>query len=208
MTRVKICGLTTPEDALCAAEAGAHALGFVFAESPRRIAPEAAGEILAEVGPFAVGVGVFVDATPAEVLTALSTCSGSVAQLHGSEGPDFIEEVAPFAAVKAFRVRGPITELCLLPFQHAQAILLDAYVPGRSGGTGQSFDHHPVVDLVARGWRIILAGGLTPDTVYDAIRTVRPYAVDVSSGVEASPGRKDHHKIRDFLAAVRAADAT
>lgn len=206
MTRIKICGITNAEDAECAARCGADALGFVFAESPRRVEPSRARAILAEVEPFITGVGVFVNSTLAEVRDTLATTGCTVAQLHGEEGAGLLDSLVPFAAMKVFHVRDQLDEQQLLPFRRARAILLDTFVPGRSGGTGQQFDHRLVADLIQRGWRIVIAGGLTPDNVYDVVRTVRPYGVDVSSGVEAAPGRKDHHMIEDFVAAVREAD--
>jgi len=206
MTRIKICGITNSEDAACAAQCGADALGFNFADSPRRVEPAAARSIVAEVGPFITGVGVFVNGDPAYVCNTLATTGCTVAQLHGDEGPEKLAELAPFTAIKVFRVRDQISEQRLLPFRHARAILLDTYVPGVPGGSGQRFDHRVASDLVQRGWRVIVAGGLTPDSVCEVVQAVRPYGVDVCSGVEAAPGRKDHPKIRDFIAAVRAAD--
>lgn len=206
MTRIKICGLTNREDAQCAAASGADALGFMFADSPRRVAPETAREILAEVGPLVTGVGVFANSPPDAVRQVLALSGCAVAQLHGEESAQDLSLLAPYPAIKAMRVGGDFSEAQLAPYRRARAILLDAYVPGQRGGTGERFDMSVAVGLVARGWRVIVAGGLTPENVAEVVTRVRPYGVDVSSGVESAPGRKDHAKIRDFLAAVRAAD--
>jgi phosphoribosylanthranilate isomerase len=206
VTRIKICGMTNHADAECAASHGADAIGFIFASSPRQVEPPAARAILAEVGPFVTGVGVFVNAELAAVREALSVSGCSVAQLHGDEDAGFVRALAPYAAVKVFRVRDALSIESVLPYQPARAIHLDTYLPGIPGGTGERFDWSTAGDLVQRGWRVIVAGGLTPDNVYDLVTTIRPYGVDVSTGVESAPGRKDHRKIQDFIAAVRAAD--
>jgi phosphoribosylanthranilate isomerase len=207
MTWVKICGLTTIEDAQCAAEAGAGALGFVFADSPRRVEVEAARVMLEACDPRPVGVGVFVNASPAEIERTLRATGCTVAQLHGAEEAHYLARLWPHGVIKALRVGSGISEHWLEPYREAQAILLDTFVHGRPGGTGKRFDHQLAGELVARGWRIIIAGGLTPENVAEVVRTVRPYGVDVSTGVESSPGRKDHGKMRAFMAAVRAAEA-
>jgi phosphoribosylanthranilate isomerase len=207
LTRIKICGMTNHADAECAASHGADAIGFIFAPSPRQVTPPAARAILAGVEPFVTGVGVFVNAELDAVRETLEATGCSVAQLHGDEDADFVRALAPYAAVKVFRVRDKLSMETVAPYQSARAILLDAYVPGVPGGTGERFDPRLARDLVQRGWRVIVAGGLTPDNVHDLVTTVRPYGVDVISGVEAAPGRKDHRKIQDFIAAVRAADA-
>jgi len=206
MTRVKICGITTREDAEAAVHSGADALGFMFAKSPRRIDPERVRGILAALGPYITAVGVFANAPPEEVRDLLESSGCSVAQLHGEEPADYVDLLSPYVVVKAFRVGGGFSEGILAPYREARAVLLDSYVEGLLGGTGQRFDPRVAADLVARGWRVIVSGGLTPANVAEVVRSVRPYGVDVSSGVESAPGRKDHAKIRDFLAAVRAAD--
>jgi phosphoribosylanthranilate isomerase len=204
MTRVKICGITSIEDARWAAECGADAIGFVFAESGRRVAPEAAGEIMREMGPFLTGVGVFVDAPVEEVRRALQVSGCTVAQLHGDETQGQIEALAPYPMVKAVRVKGTIPRDLPGRCRGARAILLDTYAEGAMGGTGQRFDLSIASELVKVGWRVIVAGGLTPENVGEVISAVRPYGVDVSTGVEAAPGRKDPDKVARFIAAVRA----
>lgn len=206
MTRVKICGITNAEDARWAAHCGADALGFVFADSPRHIQVEDATQIIRGVEPFATCVGVFARNTVAEVRRTLEEAGCSVAQLHGEEPASYIQALAPHPVVKAFRVLDHLEADVIAPYRGAQAILLDTYVAGRLGGTGERFDLALAAELVRQGWRVIVAGGLTPENVGETIRTVRPYAVDVSSGVEIAPGKKHPAKVADFIAAVRAAD--
>lgn len=199
MVRVKICGIRTAEAALAAAEAGADALGFVFAPSPRRITPPEAERIIRELPPFVSKVGVFVDAPRREAQETAGVCRLDALQFHGEESPDYcrgwLQQV-----VKGFRVRDA-SVLEQLQRYDADAFLLDAYVPGMAGGAGQRFDWG-LARQASRRWRVILAGGITPDNVEQAIRQVRPHAVDVSSGVETG-GVKDPEKIRALLMAVR-----
>jgi len=179
----------------------------VFAESKRRITPEAAGEVMREMGPFLTGVGVFVDAPVEEMRQALQVSGCTVAQLHGDETEEQIGALAPYAVVKAVRVKGGVAPDALQRCRGASAILLDTYAEGAMGGTGQRFDLSIASELVSGGWRVIVAGGLTPENVGEVISAVRPYGVDVSTGVEAAPGRKDPDKVAGFIAAIRAADA-
>jgi phosphoribosylanthranilate isomerase len=206
MTRIKICGITNLEDAQLAAACGADAIGFVFADSLRRVAPEKAGEIMAQMEPFVTGVGVFVDAAVDEVRGALQVSGCMVAQLHGNEGEDYIQALSPYGVVKALRVGEKLDAGRAGRYKKARAILLDTYVPGQAGGTGRRFDLAVAGQMVRGGWRVIVAGGLTPENVGEVVASVRPYGVDVSSGVEAAPGRKDHDKVARFVAAVRAAE--
>jgi phosphoribosylanthranilate isomerase len=206
MTRVKIDGITNVEDAQWAAECGVDAIGFVFAESPRQIEPARARDILRGLGPLVTAVGVFVDRGVEEMRRALEVSGCGVAQLHGGEPPEYIEQLSPYGVIKAFRVAGPLDAEDIGRYKEARAILLDTYVPGRAGGTGRRFDPAVASRLVKEGWRVIVAGGLTPENVSEVVESVRPYAVDVSTGVEKSPGRKDHEKVARFIAAVRAAD--
>ncbi|UCC68501.1 MAG: phosphoribosylanthranilate isomerase [Armatimonadota bacterium] len=206
MTRVKICGITNREDGEWAARCGADAVGFNFADSPRHIEPECARHILADLEPLVTGVGVFVNRPVEEVKRILDLTGCRVAQLHGDEPPEHIAGLAPCAVVKVIHVGVPLDESQLARYKEARAILLDTCVEGRSGGTGQRFDPGVAARLVQEGWRVIMAGGLTPDNVREAVSFVRPYGVDVSSGVESAPGRKDPDKVARFIAAVRAAD--
>ena len=204
MTRVKICGITSAEDAAAAVDAGADALGLVFVPgTPRYVAPDAAAEILAAMPPLVATVGVFVDRPLEEVLGIVSALGLHAVQLHGQE-PAAYSSRMPVPVIRALRVRDA-ESLQPLETYPAHAFLLDAYVEGRPGGTGTPIP----LDLAlrAKGRRpVILSGGLRPDTVAQAIRLVRPYGVDVSSGVEAAPGRKDHRKVREFIVNVRQAD--
>ena len=214
MTKVKICGITNLEDALFAAEAGADALGFVFyAQSPRCIAPDRAREIIPRLPPFVATVGVFVNAPPfippnfggergGAVREIMAYCHLDYAQLHGDETPAQVAALAP-RAIKAVRVRSAADVERLAQYQ-AVAYLLDTYHPTKHGGTGETFDWELAVEAKSHG-PIILAGGLTPDNVTDAIERVHPYAVDVSSGVEAAPGIKDHQKVQRFIIAAKGA---
>jgi phosphoribosylanthranilate isomerase len=198
--RIKICGITNVEDALRACEYGADALGFVFASSPRQITPEIAAAILRELPPFVTTVGLVVDQDP---LPILERCALDVIQFHGSESPEVVAR-AGRRAVKAFRLRGPEDLEALPQYESVAAYLLDAYVPGVAGGTGHQFPWRLALEAKRYGKPVIVAGGLTPDNVRLCIETTQPYGVDVSSGVEASPGRKDPEKLRTFLAAARA----
>jgi len=206
MTRIKICGITNLQDAQWAAQCGADALGFVLAESPRRIAPARAREILRRIEPFVTGVGVFVDLPAEEVKSLLGATGCAVAQLHGSEPPEYLDQLAPYAVIKAIRVGPALDATHVGRYKGVSAILLDTFVEGSAGGTGQRFDPKLAGALVQEGWRVIMAGGLTPENVADVVASVRPYGVDVSTGVERAPGSKDPEKVARFIAAVRAAD--
>ena len=206
MIRVKICGITSPEDAWAAVEAGADALGFIFVKgTPRWIVPEAAGAIAAEVGPFIATVGVFLDQPAEEVEAIAAECGLALAQLHGSEPPEECRRLRlPF--LKSIRVQREDDLVALSTYPRARAFLLDTYDTARPGGTGRTFPWE-IAAKAAREARIVLSGGLTPDNVAQAVLQVRPYAVDVSSGVEASPGRKDHRKVREFIDQAKRAGA-
>ncbi|MDQ7819149.1 MAG: phosphoribosylanthranilate isomerase [Armatimonadota bacterium] len=203
MTRVKICGITDPEAAQAAVEAGADAVGFVFAPSRRRVTADQAAAIAWSLPPFVARVGVFVDADRGRILEAVEACGLSAVQLHGDEPPELCAAL-PVPVIKAVRVSGG-QSLQGLERYRVSAFLLDAYDPTRPGGTGRTFDWSLAAG-VARVHRIVLSGGLTPANVAAALEQVRPYAVDVSSGVETD-GRKDPAKIRAFVEAVRRWDA-
>jgi phosphoribosylanthranilate isomerase len=205
-TRVKICGLTRREDALLAAEFGAAALGFNFyPPSPRYIAPSVAGEIIGEVPPFVTPVGVFADEASAEhILGAAGEAGVAAVQLRGPGLPAFQGQLGKYPVILAVPVRQGFRPEALSRFK-ASAFLLDTFDPNLPGGTGKTFDWSLAQDAKRYG-TIILAGGLTPENVGRAIREVRPYAVDVASGVESAPGVKDAGKLRAFFAAVKEAD--
>lgn len=198
MTRVKICGITSLEDALTAVEAGADALGFVFyQESPRHIFPEQAARIISQLPPFVQAVGLFVNEEAGVVNEVADLCRLDLVQLHGDEPADSCGQIRR-RVLKAFRVRS-LTCLDLIRDYPVAGYLLDTFSPSFYGGTGLSFNWEIAAEAVKRHQRIILAGGLTPDNVAEAIRQVRPWAVDVSSGVEAAPGKKDADKVRRFI---------
>lgn len=199
--RIKICGITNVEDALLACALGADALGFVFAPSPRQVTPETAAAILRELPPFVTTVGLVVDQDP---LPILDRCPLDVIQFHGSESPETVARLGR-RAVKAFRVREAADLEALAHYETVAAYLLDAYVPGIAGGTGQRFPWQLAVEAKRFGKPVIVAGGLTPENVTLCVDTTGPYGVDVSSGVEAAPGRKDPEKLRTFLTAARRA---
>jgi len=201
---VKICGITNVEDALVAVEAGADALGFIFYEqSPRFVTTETAASIAQEISRPVARVGVFVNAPVETVLEAMSRCHLSLLQFHGDETPEFCLQFG-LMSMKAFRVRDEsvLAELKRFP---TDAWLLDAYSPAGLGGTGETFNWDLAIRAKQLGRPIFLAGGLTVENVAEAVARVRPFGVDVSSGVEASPGRKDHAKVRAFIKAARSA---
>jgi phosphoribosylanthranilate isomerase len=198
MVKVKICGITSLEDALTAVEAGADALGFVFySASPRHIFPEQAAEIIRNLPPFVQTAGLFVNEQPAVVNATADQCGLDIVQLHGEEPPEYCQSVRR-RIIKAFRVKDISTLDSLLQY-HVAGYLLDAWSPKAPGGTGQTFNWEIAAEAVTRGHRIVLAGGLTPDNITESIRRVCPYGVDVSSGVESAPGLKDASRISRFI---------
>jgi phosphoribosylanthranilate isomerase len=204
MVKVKICGITNPSDARRSAESGADALGFVFAQSPRRVSPERARSIIKKLPPFVIPVGVFVDEEVDKVLEVAAYTGLKAVQLHGSETPNYMEDLLDqgwFWTIKSLRIkrRGDVRRLSRYK---AHAFLLDSHEKGRLGGTGKPFPWHLAREARRLG-TTILAGGLNPENVREAIRVVRPYAVDVSSGVESSPGRKDRQLVKEFIRAAK-----
>ena len=203
--KVKICGITNLPDGMAAAEAGADALGFVFYDqSPRRISVEAAAAFIPQLPPFVIKVGVFVNAPADLVVRAIRECGLNLLQFHGDEPPEYCLQFG-LMSMKAFRIRDAASLQALLGY-HTDAWLLDAYTPDKSGGTGETFNWDLALEAQDWGRPIFLAGGLTPENVAEAVRRARPYAVDVSSGVEAVPGRKDHAKVRAFIQAAKAVE--
>jgi phosphoribosylanthranilate isomerase len=203
-TRIKICGITNVADGLAAAEAGADMIGLMFYDkSPRHITLPAAVEISRALPPFVVRVGVFANPTEEEVLRAIADCGVTMLQFHGEEPPEFCTQFGVMS-MKAFRIRDAKT-LEELPNYTTDAYLLDAYSAGARGGTGEKFNWEIAIEAQQFGKPIFLAGGLTPENVAKAVIQVEPFGVDVSSGVESGPGKKDHAKVRAFIEAVRAA---
>ena len=202
--RVKICGITRLEDALVAVEAGADALGFMFYEpSARHVTVEAAAAIARRLPPFVARVGVFVNAGEDFIRRALELCGLNTLQFHGEEPPEFCARFS-LPQIKAFRIRDEASLQDCRRYPN-QAWLLDSFVSGQPGGTGATFNW----DLAVRAgeWNrgVILAGGLTLENVAAAVHRVRPYAVDVSSGVESRPGHKDPDRVRAFIQSAKAA---
>jgi phosphoribosylanthranilate isomerase len=205
-TRVKICGITNWNDARLSVDLGASALGFNFyPSSPRAISPADAWSIIRRLPPFIEAVGVFVNWAPQAVdALARALCLGSV-QLHGGEeAGDLVELVRNHCVIKAVSVGSGFRLEGLSRFGLADALLLDGFAPGMHGGTGRTVDWK-LARAARRYGRIILAGGLTPENVAEAIRVAEPFAVDVASGVEKGPGRKDPARLRAFFAAVESA---
>lgn len=210
--RIKICGMTRADDVACAVEAGVDAVGFIFyAKSPRAITPAAARAIIDGLPPFVDAVGVFVDEEVDRVAEIVRACGLGYVQLHGNESPASCRQLATLAApcrlLKAFRVGPHTTAAEIAAYRNiVQGYLLDTYQPGVAGGTGRAFDW-TLVDRLGLDKPSLLAGGLDLGNIGEALATVRPYGVDANSGLEDGPGRKNHDRIRRFVAAVRAFEA-
>ena len=198
MVRVKICGITNVHDARMAVRLGADALGFNFyPRSPRYLKPARVKAIVAALPPFVSSVGVFVDESPDEVMRICAMCGLAAAQLHGDESPSRVDAVRGVQRIKAIRVADK-RDIALCRRYHVDAFLLDTFVPGIPGGTGETFNWNMAREARQFG-PIILAGGLTPENVVDAIRIADLYCVDVASGVESAPGEKDKALVSKFI---------
>jgi phosphoribosylanthranilate isomerase len=204
MVRVKICGITNAADALAAIDAGANLLGFNFyAKSPRHISETEAAEIRPQLPKKVEAVGIFVNSMPAEVEALRDSLELDAVQLHGDESPETVAEIAESVQViKAFRIEEDFPLAILDEYPSAFAFLFDAAHTGQYGGTGHATDWD-AARQAALSHRIILAGGLKVENVAAAVRIVRPYAVDVATGVESKPGKKDHGRLREFIQEVR-----
>ena len=202
--KVKICGITNPEDASAAADFGADALGFIFfKESPRFIAPKDAAKIIRKLPSFAATVGVFVNEKPEEIEKIIAMTGIDIVQLHGQEPPEMCN--LSRRIIKGIRVKSLESLDPILNYKdRVSAFLLDTFTPDVFGGTGQIFNWEIAVEAKHFS-RIILAGGLTPENIADAVKRVRPYAVDVSSGVESAKGKKDHKKLKLFIERAKGA---
>ena len=211
--RIKMCGTTNAENALAAVEAGVDALGFIFyTKSPRAVDPNVAKVIIEQLPPFVNTVGVFVDRKREEVEEIIRFCNLGYAQLHGQESPKYCERLARFTApcqiIKALRVGKKLQAKDIKAYKaytkHVKGFLLDTYQQGTQGGTGHCFDWSLIQDLKLQR-DIILAGGLDVENVHKALDAVKPsvYALDVNSGVETTPGQKDHNLIKEFIQQVR-----
>jgi phosphoribosylanthranilate isomerase len=200
MVRVKICGITKWEDAKLSAELGAHAIGLNFFDgSPRCLTPFAASELIRRLPPFVAPIGVFVNWEAAPVVALCKALRLSGAQLHGDETAQIVDAVAAnLLVIKALRIGQENTTPNFSQFRSASGFLLDSALSSHYGGSGTVGNWH-LARTIAQSQRVILAGGLTPENVAEAIRIVRPYAVDVASGVEFRPGKKDPAKLRAFF---------
>jgi phosphoribosylanthranilate isomerase len=204
MVRVKICGITNSQDAAMAVKLGVDALGFIFAPSPRRVTPGQARDFIRGIPPFVKTVGVFVDEDLTTIRDIMRFCGLDMIQLHGNEPPEFCRQLMP-QVVKAFRLKDASS---LLPIKryHGQvrALLLDTYQQGVKGGTGKAFDWKLVANNIREfDMPVILSGGLTPSNVQAAVSVVKPYAIDVNSGVEDQPGKKSSILMKELFNVVR-----
>ena len=200
-TRIKICGLTRTDDALAAVRLGADALGFIFVqESPRRVEPEAVAAITRRLPPLVTRVGVFKDQDPEWIRGVVEECGLHIVQLHGQESPEYCKLLG-LEFIKAFRIRDEASLQPLgayHPLVSRKAFLLDTFVPDKAGGTGKTFDWQ-LAQMASEFAPIILSGGINPENVGEAITQVRPFAVDVSSGIEEAPGKKDPGRMAAFI---------
>lgn len=202
MTWIKICGITNIEDALKVVELGADALGFVFYEkSPRKTTKEKAKEIISSLPKEVVKVGLFVDELEERVNEITSYCNFDILQFHGDETPDYCKKF-PQKIIKAFRIKDK-ESLVNIPKYEVDYYLLDAYSQVAPGGTGRTFNWELAIEAKKFERPIILSGGLNPENIIEAIEKVSPFGVDVSSGVESSPGKKDHKKLKEFITKVK-----
>jgi phosphoribosylanthranilate isomerase len=206
-TRIKVCGMRELAEVAAVVAAGVDAIGLIFVEqSPRCIDPERARQIVASLPPFVDAVGVFVDQEAAAVNEIVRYCGLTMVQLHGAESPSYCAEIN-CRVLKVFRVRESTTREDLAPYaDEVSGFLFDTFQEKAAGGTGQTFAWH-LLEKLAPPRPVVLAGGLTPENVGEAIRQVRPFAVDLNSGVESAPGRKDINKVRAAIAQIAAADA-
>ena len=195
--KVKVCGMTSLKDALVAVEVGADAVGFIFyKKSPRSVTMKTVREIVLELPPFVDTVGVFVDETAEQINKIADYCNLDIIQLHGDESPTFCKKIRR-KVIKAFRIKDMQSVKKISNFQ-VSGFLLDTFSENLHGGTGKVFDWNLALPAKKFG-PVIMAGGLTPNNVQQAVRQIRPYGVDVCSGVESEPGIKDHKKVRAFL---------
>lgn len=205
MTLIKICGITNIEDAIECVRLGANLLGFVFADSPRQVDIGTVKHINRIIGGDAKTVGVFTEESD-DVVSIMRECELTYAQLHGGQSEDFARRLGSQKVIRVQRVQDEASIVGLKTQQEAAFYLLDTYKKGVAGGTGEIFDWDLAVRAKSLGKPIFLSGGLSPENVADAVRAVQPFAVDVSSGVEASPGKKDPAKVKEFIDNVRKAD--
>ena len=206
MIKIKICGITNTEDALWAVNLKIDALGFIFAESPRKVEPEIVQKIIRFLPPFISSVGVFVNEDRKKVEEIAENCGLTTLQFHGEESSSYCEGFKQ-KVVKAFRVKDKsVLEKAVQYKDKVDGYLLDTYSPSKYGGTGKTFDWSIAKEIKEFGLPIILSGGLNPENIREAISEVEPYGVDVSSGVEERPGKKNMEKLINFVRIVRETD--
>lgn len=204
MFKVKICGITNFDDADMAAKLGADALGFIFAPSPRNISPEEARDIIKKLPPFVTTVAVFVNEDEKVIKETIDYCGIDIVQLHGDESPEMCKNFMP-DTIKAFRVKDEsIIEDMMVYKDSVKAFLLDTYSDKKAGGTGKVFDWDIACKIKLLDVPVILAGGLGPANIEKALKRVKPYAVDVNSGIESSPGKKDHGLMKELFEKINA----
>jgi phosphoribosylanthranilate isomerase len=205
VTEIKICGITNREDAFAAVDTGVDALGFIFyKKSPRYVSPEKAKDIIEGLPLAVTNVGVFVNQDVPEVKTVFDFCRLNLLQLHGNESPDYCRDFPESLLIKALSPK-PGDDLGIVSLYPVKAFLVDAYDPEQYGGTGKTSNWELAATLSAM-LHLILSGGLQKDNIREAIATVSPVAVDINSGVEVSPGKKDHRKIREIVDIIRQTD--
>lgn len=201
--KVKICGITEMEDALAAAKLGVDALGFIFAPSPRQIGMKTARRIINVIPPFIKTVGVFVNEEAAVIREHIAYCGLDLVQLHGDEPPEFCRALMPHP-IKALRIKDASSLAMCAGYQtNVRALLLDTYARDKAGGTGKTFDWQLAVNIKEAAIPVILSGGLGPSNIQEAIRLVKPYAVDVNSGVEESPGKKSYDLMQQLMDKIK-----
>jgi phosphoribosylanthranilate isomerase len=199
IVKVKICGITNLDDASLAVRLGADALGFIFASSPRQIDPETASDIIRHIPPFVKAVGVFVDEDPGNIDEIIASCGIDLVQLHGNELPELCDRFMP-RTIKAMRIADESVIISAAAYKgKVKALLLDSYSEKMAGGTGKGFDWNIAISIRDMGIPIILAGGLGPSNIEEAILRVQPYAVDVNSGVEERPGKKSPRLMEELF---------
>ena len=205
MVKVKICGITNHRDALLAVDMGADILGFVLAPSPRQVSPEKVRSIIETLPPFVSAVGVFVDEEEKTIKDIADFCRLNQVQLHGNESPDFCRRFRP-KAIKAFRLQDATGLSTINAYRgHVQAVLLDTFQKGMAGGTGRTFPWDLAIKAKEFKLPVILSGGLNPSNIRLAISTVKPYALDVNSGIEEKPGKKDPQRMKQLMEAIKEA---
>ncbi len=203
MVRVKICGITNPQDASMAVEMGVDALGFIFAPSPRQITPEKARDIIRSIPPLVKTVGVFVDENPSTMRQIIRFCGLDLVQLHGDESPEVCDEFMPYT-IKAFRLKDESSLRSIKLYQgKVRALLFDTYSEVKRGGTGKIFDWGLAIKAKELEIPTILSGGLNTDNISEAISMVKPYAVDVNSRIEDSPGKKNPYLMKELMDIIR-----